>query len=47
MLNAYELIESLADSENHIIAGHDPLTLKTYQRVGPEDLEIVSLSDPL
>lgn len=46
MLNAYELIESLAESENHIIAGHDPLTSKLYRPAGPEGLEIVSLSDP-
>jgi len=47
MLNAYELIEKLAESENHIIAGHDPLTSKLYRPAGPEGLEIVSLSDPL
>lgn len=45
MLRAYEVIETLADSENHIIAGHDPMTSKLYRPAGPEGLEIVSLSE--
>lgn len=47
MLRAYEVIETLADSENHIIAGHDPMTSKLYRPAGPEGLEIVSLSEPI
>lgn len=47
MLNGYELIACLAESENHVIAGHDPLTLSNYQRAGPDHLEIVSLSTPI
>ncbi len=47
MLKGYELIESLADSEQHIIAGHDPLTRQHYPLVGPPGLEIVSLTEPL
>lgn len=47
MLKAYEVIETLAESENHIIAGHDPLTSKLYRPAGPDGLEIVSLSDLL
>jgi len=47
MLKGYELIDSLAESHQHVIAGHDPLTMSTYQRVGRDDLEIVSLVDPL
>jgi glyoxylase-like metal-dependent hydrolase (beta-lactamase superfamily II) len=47
MLKAYEVIESLAESENHIIAGHDPLTNSLYRSAGPAGLEIVSLSDPV
>jgi glyoxylase-like metal-dependent hydrolase (beta-lactamase superfamily II) len=47
MLRGYELIESLADSEQHIIAGHDPLTNMLYRPAGPQGLEIVSLTEPL
>jgi glyoxylase-like metal-dependent hydrolase (beta-lactamase superfamily II) len=47
MLKAYEVIETLAESENHIIAGHDPLTNSLYSPAGPAGLEIVSLSDPM
>ncbi|WP_151446286.1 N-acyl homoserine lactonase family protein [Lacisediminimonas profundi] len=47
MLRGYELIEKLAESPDHIIAGHDPMTMKTYQASGPEGLEIVSLTNPL
>jgi glyoxylase-like metal-dependent hydrolase (beta-lactamase superfamily II) len=46
MLNAYELIESLAESDQHIIPGHDPLVMQSYSRSGPDHLEIVSLSNP-
>jgi glyoxylase-like metal-dependent hydrolase (beta-lactamase superfamily II) len=45
MLEAYEVIERLAESPDHIIAGHDPLTSKIYQTSGPAALEIVSLTD--
>jgi len=47
MLRAYERIETLAESEHHIIAGHDPVTNQLYQSAGPQGLEIVSLSDPV
>lgn len=47
MLRGYELMASLADSNAHVVAGHDPLTMSSYQRVGREDLEIVSLVHPL
>jgi len=46
-LRGYELIQSLAESDKHVIAGHDPLTMSLYKQVGREDLEIVSLVDPL
>jgi glyoxylase-like metal-dependent hydrolase (beta-lactamase superfamily II) len=46
MLRGYERIESLAESPQHIIAGHDPLTMSMYQPAGPAGLEIVSLADP-
>jgi glyoxylase-like metal-dependent hydrolase (beta-lactamase superfamily II) len=45
MLQGYELIETLADSPDHIIAGHDPLTGQQYRGSGPEGLDIVSLTD--
>jgi glyoxylase-like metal-dependent hydrolase (beta-lactamase superfamily II) len=47
MLNAYELIEQLAESQQHIIPGHDPLVMSSYLPAGPEHLEIVSLTDPI
>lgn len=47
MLSAYELIETLSDSPDHIVAGHDPLTRKHYRSAGPEGLDIVSLTDHL
>lgn len=47
MLSAYELVEQLAESPEHIIAGHDPLTCRLYQPSGPAGLDIYSLTDPL
>lgn len=47
MLSAYERVEQLAESPDHIIAGHDPEMCRLYQRSGPEELEIFSLQDPL
>ena len=47
MLGAYELVEQLAESPEHIIAGHDPLTCRLYQPSGPAGLDIYSLTDPL
>lgn len=47
MLRGFELIETLADSPAHIIAGHDPIVRSQYHPVGPENLEIVSLTEPL
>ncbi len=47
MLNGYELIEKLADSPEHIIAGHDPIARSQYRPAGPAGLEIVSLTEPL
>lgn len=46
MLRGWELIESLADSPGHIVAGHDPATLRAYRAAGPAGLEVVSLTDP-
>ncbi len=46
MLRGYELIEALADSPAHIVAGHDPLTMQLYQAAGPAGLDIVSLTAP-
>ncbi len=47
MLRGYETVERLADSPDHIIAGHDPLTRQMYKPSGPAGLEIVSLADPV
>jgi glyoxylase-like metal-dependent hydrolase (beta-lactamase superfamily II) len=47
MLNGYDLIEKLADSPQHIIPGHDPLTTHMYQPIDSKGLEIFSLTQPL
>jgi len=47
MLRAYELVEELAESPDHIIAGHDPVTRSLYRAAGPEGLEIMSLTEPV
>lgn len=46
MLGAYERIEALAESPDHIVPGHDPLVMQRHARSGPDDLEMVSLSGP-
>ncbi len=43
MLRGYEIIEELADSPDHVIAGHDPLSLTLHSPVGPKGLDLVSL----
>ena len=45
MMRGYELIERLAESPEHIIAGHDPLTMRLYKPAGPAGLEMVSLTE--
>lgn len=47
MLSAYELVEKLAESPDHIIPGHDPMTCQIYQPAGPKELEMFSLTDPV
>ena len=48
MLRGYERIESLADSEEHIVAGHDPMVVERYRRLElPDGIEAVSLVDPV
>jgi hypothetical protein len=47
MLNGYDLIDQLADSPDHVIAGHDPLTRELYQPIDNKGLEIYSLTQPL
>lgn len=47
MLSAYELVEQLAESPDHIIPGHDPAVSGLYRRSGPEGLDIFSLTDPV
>jgi len=46
MLRGYDLIQSLAESDQHVIAGHDPQTMNLYNQVGKKNLEIVSLTEP-
>lgn len=46
MLRGFEVIETLADSPEHIVPGHDPLTMQLYRPAGPEGLDIVSLTEP-
>ena len=45
MLKAYETVESLAESPDHIVAGHDPLTRTLHPASGPKDLEIYALHE--
>ena len=47
MIRGYETIDALAQTRDHVVAGHDPLTMTQYQRVGPPELEIVSLTHPI
>lgn len=47
MLRGHELVERLAESTAHIVPGHDPLVMSSYARSGQEDLDLVSLTDPL
>lgn len=47
-LDAFPLIEQLADSPRHVIPGHDPLVLSRYPRALPEIPDIVRLDlEPL
>lgn len=47
MLRGHELLERLAESPAHIVPGHDPVVMTSYAPSGPDDLEMVSLTDPL
>ena len=47
-LDAFGLIEQLADSPRHVIPGHDPLVLSRYPRALPDVPDIVRLDlDPV
>lgn len=47
-LDAFRLIEALADSPRHVIPGHDPLVLSRYPRALPDVPDIVRLDlDPV
>ena len=39
MLNGYTTMEMLAESQDHIIPGHDPLVMKHYQKRLLKELE--------
>ena len=47
MLAGYEAIERLAESPEHIIAGHDPQTCLSYEAAGPSGLDIRDLTAPV
>jgi glyoxylase-like metal-dependent hydrolase (beta-lactamase superfamily II) len=36
MLEGFGLVRRLADSEEHIVPGHDPLVMKLYPPLSPE-----------
>ncbi len=43
MLKGFDRLRELADSDDHIIPGHDPLVCKSYQAVNGYDNRIVAL----
>jgi glyoxylase-like metal-dependent hydrolase (beta-lactamase superfamily II) len=43
MLRGYDRLRALADSDAHIVPGHDPMVLRSYPAHGPADAEIVAL----
>jgi glyoxylase-like metal-dependent hydrolase (beta-lactamase superfamily II) len=43
MLEGYRRLESLADSPDHIIPGHDPQVLERYPDAGIADVQVVAL----
>ena len=45
MLNGYTTMEMLAESQDHIIPGHDPLVMKYYPAASKELEGIVARSD--
>jgi len=45
-LEAYDIIESLASSPQHVIPGHDPLVLQRYPRAVPGIEDIVRVDLP-
>lgn len=46
MLRGYDRLRELADSEDHIITGHDPLTSKLYLAVTGIDAPVFRLHEP-
>ena len=45
-LEAFDVIEALADSADHVIPGHDPLVLQRYPRALPDVADIVRVDLP-
>lgn len=45
MLEGYDRLRELADSEDHVITGHDPLTSMLYPRVS-NDVPVFALHEP-
>ena len=46
MLNGYTTMEMLAESQDHIIPGHDPLVMRYYLAASKELEGIVARLDP-
>ncbi|HWA19161.1 MAG TPA: N-acyl homoserine lactonase family protein [Devosia sp.] len=46
MLEGYDRLRELADSEDHIITGHDPLTTELYPRVEGINATVLRLHEP-
>ena len=47
MLRGHERLEQLAESPDHVVPGHDPVVMQLYERAGPADIEMVSLTNRL
>jgi glyoxylase-like metal-dependent hydrolase (beta-lactamase superfamily II) len=45
MLRGYDRLRELADSEDHVITGHDPLTSELYPRVPAIDATVLRLHE--
>jgi glyoxylase-like metal-dependent hydrolase (beta-lactamase superfamily II) len=46
MLEGYDKITRLADSEHHIVPGHDPLVRQRYRRLPIDAVDVFALHEP-
>ncbi len=44
MMRGFDRVLSLAETPEHIIPGHDPITSSSFKRVGPEGLDLFDLT---